>query len=115
MSSTIYTAYFVLVVLFAFDPYSIIQIRASAESQIETYNLDSFPKWKDALHMPCEESNMFATKCMCHIKCTDRSCDNARKICEKYETNKGCKYMLIRMNGKLATLKRAPLPEESAR
>jgi hypothetical protein len=86
-----------------------------AASGIEVMRLEDFPKHKVALHMPCEESNMFATKCMCHIKCTEPSCTEAKKLCVKYETSKGCKYVLIRNNGKLATLKREPLPEESAR
>lgn len=54
-------------------------------ASIETYQLDKFPKNKVALHMPCQESNMFATKCMCHLKCTDPTCKNAKELCEKYE------------------------------
>lgn len=54
-------------------------------TKIETYTFDTFPKDKVAVHMPCEESNMFATKCMCHLKCTDSSCNNAKELCEKYE------------------------------
>lgn len=57
---------------------------------IETYPLDKFPKDKVALHMPCEESNMFATKCMCHLKCTDLACNNAKQLCEKYEKRFVC-------------------------
>ncbi len=54
-------------------------------TEIETYTFDNFPKNKIAVHMPCEESNMFATKCMCHLKCTDPSCKNAKELCKKYE------------------------------
>lgn len=50
------------------------------------YNFNTFPKNIVALHMPCEESNVFATKCMCHIQCTDPTCSNARALCSKYET-----------------------------
>ena len=38
-------------------------------STIEVYRMDMFPTDKVALHMPCEESNMFATKCMVKILC----------------------------------------------
>jgi len=31
---------------------------------LEVFKMAEFPKSKIALHMPCEESNMFATKCM---------------------------------------------------
>ncbi len=55
-------------------------------TEIETYTFDNFPKNKIAIHMPCEESNMFATKCMCHLKCTDPTCKNAKELCKKYET-----------------------------
>lgn len=86
------------------------------EHEIETYTFQSFPKDKIALHMPCEESNMFATKCMCHIKCIDNQCLNAKRICEKYRNSKGCKYMLIRgYQKKIATLKRQPMLEELSR
>jgi hypothetical protein len=49
------------------------------------YDYHNFPKDVVALHMPCEESNMFATKCMCHLKCTDTSCNSAKALCAKYE------------------------------
>lgn len=49
------------------------------------YDYNNFPKDVVALHMPCEESNMFATKCMCHIRCTDTTCTNAKALCAKYE------------------------------
>ncbi len=85
-------------------------------SDIEVYTFQNFPKNKIALHMPCEESNMFATKCMCHIKCTDNNCLNAKKICMKYRESKGCRFMLIRGNQKkIATLKRTPTESELTR
>lgn len=55
-----------------------------AQRTVLTYNYINFPKQVVALHMPCEESNMFATKCMCHIKCKGSNCDNAKEVCEKY-------------------------------
>ena len=61
---------------------------AEEDHGIETYSYDSFPKDKVALHMPCEESNIFATKCMCHIKCTDKTCANALRLCVKYKDSK---------------------------
>ena len=83
-------------------------------SEIETYKLNAFPKDVIALHMPCKESNAFATKCMCHIYCKDRQCSNAKAICDKY-SNIGCKYVILRGSLKLlATLKRTPTAEEMA-
>lgn len=86
-------------------------------SQILEYNYNNFPKHIVAMHMPCEESNMFATKCMCHIKCKDNKCRNAWNICKKYENTLGCKYILFRLvgQGKIATLKRKPTIEETER
>lgn len=52
---------------------------------LETYNFHEFPKNKIALHFSCKESNMFATNCACHLRCTDSQCENAKKICKKYE------------------------------
>lgn len=107
-----------------------------AATTVEEYPFEKFPKNVVALHMPCEESNMFATKCMCHIKCTDKLCNNARNLCDKYSErsgtvslvtgphanallydSKGCKYMLIRGVGtkKIATLKRTPSAQELSR
>ena len=55
------------------------------ENDIEVMKLADFPNnAKIALHMPCVESNMFATKCMCHLKCTDENCQNAINLCNKY-------------------------------
>ena len=51
---------------------------------IETYRLDNFPPEKVALHMSCSESNIFATNCACHIKCSEPECKRAYQICEKY-------------------------------
>ncbi len=86
--------------------------------QVLQYDFHAFPS--DALiamHMPCNESNMFATKCMCHIKCTDNRCDNARSLCRKYQSSRGCKYMLMRNvgGGRVATLKRTPFADELER
>ncbi len=53
--------------------------------QVQVYTFSNFPSNKTALHMPCEESNMFATKCMCHIRCTTPNCENAIKLCDKYK------------------------------
>ena len=44
--------------------------RIDSLNNIEVYTFTNFPKHKIALHFPCQESNMFATKCMCHLKCT---------------------------------------------
>jgi hypothetical protein len=57
----------------------------SHEKGVEIYTFANFPKDKVALHMPCQESNMFATKCMCHLRCTSASCENAIKLCDKYK------------------------------
>lgn len=101
---------FLLITLF------VVKVVGEIRNEIESYTFQTFPKDKIALHMPCEESNMFATKCMCHIKCTDNQCLNARKICEKYQDSKGCRYMLIRgYQKKIATLKRVASPTELAR
>lgn len=83
---------------------------------IEVMQLSDFSlNGKVALHMPCDESNVFATKCMCHLKCTDSKCSNAIKLCKKY-SYKRCKYVLLRSvaNKKVATLKREPSPLELA-
>lgn len=82
--------------------------------ELVVVKLKDFPKDQIALHMPCEESNMFATKCMCHIKCKDSSCSNAKILCEKYSDSKGCKFVLLRDIGKtkIATLKRVPTVAE---
>ena len=53
---------------------------------LESYRLNSFPHDKIALHMPCVESNMFATNCACHIRCQEPSCKQAWELCEKYKT-----------------------------
>lgn len=53
---------------------------------LESYRIDDFPLDVVALHMSCEESNMFATNCACHIKCFDQTCKEAWQICEKYKT-----------------------------
>lgn len=64
---------------------SLMAESSSDTNQIEILPLSEFNNnLKVSLHMPCEESNMFATKCMCHIKCTDRSCKNAVELCQKY-------------------------------
>ena len=87
--------------------------------QVLQYDFHSFPSDAPliAMHMPCNESNMFATKCMCHIKCTDSRCDNARSLCRKYQSSRGCKYMLMRTvgGGRVATLKRTPTVDELER
>eukprot|EP01033_Poteriospumella_lacustris_P006673 gene6673-4811_t len=56
---------------------------------------------------------MFATNCACHLRCTDSQCENAKKICKKYEDN-GCRYVLLRggKNNRIATLKRVPTQQE---
>lgn len=35
--------------------------------KIVVMNMNEFPRDEIAMHMPCEESNMFATKCMVHM------------------------------------------------
>jgi hypothetical protein len=65
--------------------YSLLIILKRIVCEVVEYDFNSFPKDLVSLHMPCEESNMFATKCMCHIKCTDPKCNNARSLCSKYE------------------------------
>jgi hypothetical protein len=91
----------------------LLSCKTIANDDIEVFRMEKFPKDKLALHMPCIESNMFATKCMCHLKCTSPNCDNAKKICDKYK-DKGCKYMLLRGQGikMIATLKRIPSKDE---
>lgn len=58
---------------------------ASVKCVVVEYDYNNFPTDVVALHMPCKESNMFATKCMCHIKCSNAECSNAKDICSKYE------------------------------
>jgi hypothetical protein len=61
--------------------FSFLQLRAN----IHIGKLEEFSKLnKIALHFSCSESNMFATNCACHVKCTDPLCNNAVNICEKY-------------------------------
>ena len=86
----------------------------SLDESIVIVKMKDFPQNQIALHMPCEESNFFATKCMCHIKCTDHSCANAVSLCKKYSSSKRCKFVLLRDIGKvkIATLKRTPTEEE---
>ncbi len=63
--------------------FAVVSIKS--QNDIEVYQLNSFPNQKVALHMPCEESNVFATKCMCHLRCTDPKCGNAIALCQKYK------------------------------
>ena len=56
---------------------------------LESYRLDEFPPGVVGLHMSCEESNMFATNCACHIKCVERTCMAAWQLCEKYRIRWG--------------------------
>eukprot|EP00981_Chlorochromonas_danica_P008951 scaffold2353_cov181-Ochromonas_danica.AAC.8 len=85
----------------------------SLAKEIEVYTLENFPNHeKVALHMPCEESNVFPTKCMCHIRCADPACLNAKNLCrKKYEH---CKYLILRggQHNRFATLKRSASAEE---
>ncbi len=71
-------------ILFVEGDYFMNKYNNDRDEKIEMYTFQTFPKDKVALHMPCQESNMFATKCMCHLKCTDSKCSNAYKLCEKY-------------------------------
>jgi hypothetical protein len=82
-------------------------------NKIETYRLDEFPEHLVSMHMPCVESEEFATNCACHIKCTSRNCQNAKDICYRYR-DKGCAYVLLRgpPEKQLATLKRLPTVAE---
>ena len=83
--------------------------------EIETYKLDKFPSSKVSMHFPCKESEVFATNCACHIRCRDRTCDNAKEICYKYGKDPiRCKYMLLRgpIDRQIATLKRLPTKDE---
>lgn len=60
-----------------------------------------------SMHFSCPESNMFATNCACHLKCTTgKSCQNAVQLCKNYRISHGCKYVLTRNNNRIATLKR---------
>ena len=69
-----------------------------------------------SMHFSCPESNMFATNCACHLKCTvGKSCQNAVQLCKKYRLSHGCKYVLTRNNNKIATLKREITIEEKKR
>jgi hypothetical protein len=82
--------------------------------KIVVVQMSLLPSTEIALHMPCNESNFFATKCMCHIQCTSAGCANAISLCSKYSTTRGCKYVLLREIGKklIATLKRTPSTQE---
>lgn len=37
-------------------------IKVKTDDILEIYKMENFPKDKIALHLPCEESNVFATK-----------------------------------------------------
>ena len=66
-----------------------------------------------SMHFFCPESNMFATNCACHLKCTSGEfCQNAVQVCKKYRISHGCKYVLTRNNNRIATLKREATPSE---
>ena len=80
----------------------------SSTKSIEKHTFEDFPSDRIALHFPCKESNMFATNCACHVKCTELTCQNAMDLCKKYRDSVGCKYVLIRggKTKKIATLKR---------
>ncbi len=68
----------------------------ATNNEIEVMKLSDFPNnLKIALHMPCVESNVFATKCMCHIKCTDELCNNAINLCTKYSERSDIFYYFI--------------------
>lgn len=75
-----------MVTFLIFSAVLAICIHLTYSAQIMEYDFHKFPKDIVALHMPCEESNVFATKCMCHIRCTDSKCTNARDICNKYSS-----------------------------
>ena len=95
--------------VFAFEVLSLIQI----------FPLDQYAKHSKqiALHFSCVESNMFQTNCACHIRCTDLECQNAFRVCQKYQQSDGCAYVLTRggSKNKIATLKRIPTKEEMQR
>ena len=78
--------------------------------------LDEFPKQKIALHFACKESNMFATNCACHLRCSSPRCPEAIALCEKYKESKGCRFVLLRGGpaNTIATLKRVPTAHEAA-
>jgi hypothetical protein len=58
------------------------------------------------MHYSCPESNYFSTNCACHLRCKDSTCQNAIDLCKKHRSLYSCKYVLIRVGNKVATLKR---------
>ena len=123
-----------LIVYVLFLVLSFVFVEGKENQKVKVYTFATFPQNEVALHMPCQESNMFATKCMCHIRCTSPKCDNAIRLCEKYSerfviylsillyllscyNSKGCRYVFMRggANNKFATLKRVPTQEEFSR
>ena len=83
--------------------------------RLELHTFESFPENKIALHFSCKESNMFATNCACHLKCTTPNCANAIHLCHQYSDTVGCRYIFIRgYKNKIATLKRVPTEAERA-
>ena len=57
---------------------------AAAAGDLVVMKLEDFEEDRLALHFPCKESNMFATNCACHLRCTGASCANAVDVCNKY-------------------------------
>lgn len=96
---------------------NIVRGSNSSSDSIETFTLSTFPNHrKIAMHFPCAESNVFPTKCMCHIRCLDKECRNAKEVCLKYKAL-GCQYLIMRggRSNRFATLKRKPTVEERDR
>ncbi|RYG66093.1 hypothetical protein EON64_10540 [archaeon] len=107
----------ILLLAFLFSLVAYAPSNFSADDGIETYTLSSFPNQrKIALHFPCAESDVFPTKCMCHIRCAGKDCLNARGICVKYRAL-GCQYLIMRGGraSRFATLKRRPTSQERDR
>ena len=86
----------------------IIKACYSQSNDIYVGTLSDFARTQPniSLHFSCPESNFFTTNCACHLKCTDRKCQNAIDLCKKHRNAYACKYVLLRGGNKLATLKR---------
>jgi hypothetical protein len=81
---------------------------------VERWTFETFPKDKVALHFACEEENVFATNCACHLHCRTPDCAEAVNLCDAYSSTLGCQYVFIRggKKNRFATLKRRPTDEE---
>ena len=93
----------------------VMGVEKFGDYEVETYALDRFPKDKVSVHFGCEESEVFATNCACHIRCKDKTCRSVKEWCYQHRESHGCKFVLLRgpPHKQIATLKRLPTAAET--